>query len=202
MYWCCHHSSCSPGQQRSLPRVITKNLTAQERCSIFPSSAKKKSPRSHCSCGKPHERLLGTHSTEHCRHKLKGPPVCNDRQYLHFRGFEIGGYCGDAIGHLMQRDNSLEKTLMLGKLEGRRRRGWWSMRWWDGCHHWLDAHGFEQTPGDGDGQGSLACCSPWGHKESDMPEWLNEKEKAGAAPSRVSPSIALAAPSPGKEEPL
>ena len=34
-----------------------------------------------------------------------------------------------------------------------------------GWHHQLNAHEFEQTPGDGEGQGSLACCSPWGHKE-------------------------------------
>ena len=42
-----------------------------------------------------------------------------------------------------------------------------------GWHHWLDGHEFEQAPGVGDGQGSLACCSPWGLKESDMIEWLN-----------------------------
>ena len=42
-----------------------------------------------------------------------------------------------------------------------------------GWHHWLDGHEFEQAPGVGDGQGSLACCSPWGHKESDRTEWLN-----------------------------
>ena len=37
-----------------------------------------------------------------------------------------------------------------------------------GWYHWLNAHEFEQTPGVGDEQGSLACCSPWGHKELDM----------------------------------
>ena len=42
-----------------------------------------------------------------------------------------------------------------------------------GWHHWLDGHEFEQASGVGDGQGSLACCSSWGHKESDMSEWLN-----------------------------
>ena len=42
-----------------------------------------------------------------------------------------------------------------------------------GWHHWLDRHKFEQAPGVGDGQGSLACCSPWGCKESDTTEWLN-----------------------------
>ena len=39
-----------------------------------------------------------------------------------------------------------------------------------GWDHRLDGHGFEQAPGDGDGQGGLACCTPWGHKESDMTE--------------------------------
>ena len=42
-----------------------------------------------------------------------------------------------------------------------------------GWHHRLDGHEFEQGPGIGDGQGSLACCSPWGHKESDMTERLH-----------------------------
>ena len=42
-----------------------------------------------------------------------------------------------------------------------------------GWHHWLNWHEVEQTPGVGDGQGSLACCSPWGYKESDTTEWLN-----------------------------
>ena len=43
-----------------------------------------------------------------------------------------------------------------------------------GWHHRLNGHEFEQAPGDGDGQGSLACCSPWGPKESDMTEQLNK----------------------------
>jgi len=42
-----------------------------------------------------------------------------------------------------------------------------------GWHHWLDGHEFEWTPGVGDGQGGLACCDSWGHKESDMTEQLN-----------------------------
>ena len=45
-----------------------------------------------------------------------------------------------------------------------------------GWHHWLDGHEFELTPGVGDGQGSLACCSPWGCKELDMTERLNWTE--------------------------
>ena len=70
------------------------------------------------------------------------------------------------VGHLMGRTESLEKTLMLEKIEGRRRRGRQRMRWLDGCE-------FEQAPGVGDGQGSLVCCSPWDHKELDMTERLN-----------------------------
>ena len=42
-----------------------------------------------------------------------------------------------------------------------------------GWHHWLDGHEFEQAPGDGEGQRNLACFSPWGRKESDTTEWLN-----------------------------
>ena len=44
-----------------------------------------------------------------------------------------------------------------------------------GWHHWLNGHEFEQTPRVGDGQGGLACCSPWGHKEWDMTEWTELK---------------------------
>ena len=42
-----------------------------------------------------------------------------------------------------------------------------------GWHHWLDGPEFEEARGVGNGQGSLVCCSPWGHKELDMTEWLN-----------------------------
>ena len=45
-----------------------------------------------------------------------------------------------------------------------------------GWHHWLNGHGFGWTPGVGDGQGGLACCSSWVRKESDMTEWLNWTE--------------------------
>ena len=66
------------------------------------------------------------------------------------------------FGHLMGRTDSLEKTLMLGKIEGRR-RGWEDEM--VGWHHQLNGHEFESTPENCKGQGSLACCNPWGHKE-------------------------------------
>ena len=76
------------------------------------------------------------------------------------------------FGHLMGRADSFEKTLMLGKTEGRRRRGQ-QRNAMVGWHHRLDGHEFEQASGVGDGQGSLLFCSPWGHKELDTTERLN-----------------------------
>ena len=76
-------------------------------------------------------------------------------------------------GYLMQRADSLEKTLMLGKIEGRRRRGQQRTRWLDASPtKW---HEFEQAPGDREGQGILAGYSPWSCKESDTTELLNNK---------------------------
>ena len=69
------------------------------------------------------------------------------------------------FGHLMQRADSLEKTLMLGKIKGRRRRGQQRMRWLDGITESVDMS--LRDLGDSEGQGSLVCCSPWGDKESD-----------------------------------
>ena len=79
------------------------------------------------------------------------------------------------FGHLMGRVDSLEKTLMLGGIGGRRRRGRQRMRWLDGINDSMDVE-FEWTPGVGDGQGGLACCDSWGCKESDTTEWLNWTE--------------------------
>ena len=79
------------------------------------------------------------------------------------------------FGHLMGRADSFEKTLMLGKIEGRRRRERQRMRWLDGIIDSIGG-GFGWTPGVGDGQGSLECCSSWGHKESDTTEKLNWTE--------------------------
>ena len=76
------------------------------------------------------------------------------------------------FGHLMWRTDLLEKSLMLGKIWRQEEKettedemvGW---------HHWLDGHEFEQALGVGDGQGGLACCSPWGLRELDRTERLN-----------------------------
>ena len=76
------------------------------------------------------------------------------------------------FGQLMQRTDSLEKAPDAGK----------DWRWEEkgmtedemvGWHHWFNGHEFVQALGVGDGQGSLACCSPWGYKELDTTEWLN-----------------------------
>ena len=61
---------------------------------------------------------------------------------------------------------------MLVKIEGRGRKGVTEDEM-VGWHHWLDGHEFEQTPGNGEGQGRLVCCSPWGQKESGTAERLN-----------------------------
>ena len=63
---------------------------------------------------------------------------------------------------------------MLEKIEGRRRNG--QKDEMVGWHHQVNGYEFEQTLGDGEGQGSLACCSPWGHKELGRTESLNNNK--------------------------
>ena len=76
------------------------------------------------------------------------------------------------FGHLMQRVNSLEKTLLIGK-DPDAREDWGQEEKGTtedemvGWHHWLNETEFEQTSEDSEGQGSLVCYSPWGHKELD-----------------------------------
>ena len=77
------------------------------------------------------------------------------------------------VDHLMQIANSLEKTLMLGKIEGRRKRGWQRTRWLDGIIDSMDIRLSKFREIVTDRERSLACWSPWDHKESDMTEWLN-----------------------------
>ena len=109
---------------------------------------------------------------------LGNPLDCKETQPVHPKGNQSWIFLGRTeakaetplLWPMMWRTDSLEKALMLGKIEGRSRSetedemvGW---------HHWLNGRESEQTPGDNsEGQGSLVCCSPWGHKESDMTDW-------------------------------
>ena len=75
------------------------------------------------------------------------------------------------FGHLLWRADSLEKTLMLGKIEDRQRRGQQGMRWLDDIMNSMDVS--LSKLGDSEGQKILTCCSPWGCKELDRTQQLN-----------------------------
>ena len=102
---------------------------------------------------------------------LESPLDCKEIQPVHPKGDQSWVFIGrtDAeaklqyFGHLMQRADSFEKTLMLGKIEGGRRRGRQRVRWLDGITDSMDM-GLGGL-GVGDGQGGLVCCGSWGHKE-------------------------------------
>ena len=110
---------------------------------------------------------------------LESPLDCKEIHPVHPKGNQFSPeYSLEGLklklqyfGQLIQRTDSLEKTLMLGKLKAEKKGmtedemvGW---------HHRLERHEFEQAPGVDDGQGSLVCCSPWGHKQFDITELLN-----------------------------
>ena len=107
---------------------------------------------------------------------LESPLDREEIQPVHPKGDQSWVFIGRTdlklqyFGHLMRKVDSLEKNLMLGKIEGRRRRGGQRMVGW---HYRLDGHEFEQAPGVGDGRGGLACCGSWDDKESDTTEQLN-----------------------------
>ena len=118
---------------------------------------------------------------------LESPLDCKEIQLVHPKGIFIGRieYSLEGLmlklklqylGHLMWRTDSFEKTLMLGKIEGGRRRGWQRMRWLDGIINSMDMNLSKLRELVMDGQGGLACCSPWGRKESDTIEQLNWTE--------------------------
>ena len=104
-------------------------------------------------------------------------------RFLYFRNLRDGSLEGLRLklqysGHLMRRADSLEKTLMLGKIEDKGRRGQQRMRWLDG--HRLNRHEFGWTLGVGDGQGGLACCQSMGlqrvrHDWATELNWIWEK---------------------------
>ena len=76
------------------------------------------------------------------------------------------------FGHLMRRADSFEKDPDVG-IDWRQEEKGTTEDETVGWHHWLDGHELQQALGDGEGQGSLVCCSPWGHKESETTEQLN-----------------------------
>ena len=76
------------------------------------------------------------------------------------------------FGHFMRRKDSLEKTLMLGKCEGRRRRGRQRMRWLDSVTEATNMN-YTKTLGGSVRQEGLVCFGPWGHEELDTTKWLN-----------------------------
>ena len=78
------------------------------------------------------------------------------------------------FGYLMTTADSLEKTLMLGKIEGKSRRGQHRMRWLDGITDSMDTS--LSKLGDSEGQGSLERCSLWSHKQLDTTEQLNNNK--------------------------
>ena len=110
---------------------------------------------------------------------LESPLDCKEIQPVHSEGDQPWDFFGrnDAeaealiLWPLIRRADSLEKTLMLGKIEGRKRRGRHRMRWLDGITYSMDMS--LSHLGVGDGQGGLVCCDSWAHKESDMTERLN-----------------------------
>ena len=115
---------------------------------------------------------------------LESPLDCKEIQPTHPKGNQSWIFIGRTYAEaetsilwpLDSKNWLIGKTLMLGKIEGRRRRGGTTEDEMVGWHHWLDGHEFEQAPGVGDGQRSLECRSPWGCKESDRTEWLKWTE--------------------------
>ena len=69
-----------------------------------------------------------------------------------------------------------------------------------GWHHRLNRHAFEQALGDGEGQGSLECCSPWGHKESDTTERLNNSNNTARQDLEFRPSYSAPGVAKGRME--
>ena len=100
---------------------------------------------------------------------LESPLDCKEIQLVHSEGDQLNL---QYLGYLMRRVDSLEKTLMLGGIGGRRRSRRQRMRWLDGITDSMDVSLSELREWVM-GQGGLACCDSWGHKESHTTERLN-----------------------------
>ena len=108
---------------------------------------------------------------------LESPLDCKEMQPVHSKGDQSWVFLEGLMlklklqyfGHLMRRVDSLEKTLLLGGIGVRRRRGRQRMRWLDGITDLMNVS-VSEPPGLGDGQGGLACCDSWCRKESDTTE--------------------------------
>ena len=108
---------------------------------------------------------------------LESPLDCKEIQPVNPQGFQlwifIGGTGAEAEAPILWPHDI--KSWLTGKDWRQEEKGATEdklVRW----HHWLNGHAFEQTPRDGEGHGSLACCSPWGHKELETTEWLNSND--------------------------
>ena len=111
---------------------------------------------------------------------LESPLDCKEIQPVHPKGNQSWIFIGktDAeaeVPKLWPHDAKswLTRKDSYSREDWRQEEKWITEDGMVGWHHWFKGNEFEQAPGDGDGQGGLACCSPWGHKESDTTELLN-----------------------------
>ena len=115
---------------------------------------------------------------------LESPLDCKEIQPVHSKGDQFWVFIGrnDAKAETPVLWPSHAKSWLIGKDPdagrdcGQEEKGMTEDKM-AGCHHRLDGHEFEWTPGVGDGQGGLVCCDSWGRKESDTTEWLNWTEQ-------------------------
>ena len=123
--------------------------------------------------------------SNHCARKtLESPLDCKEIQPVHPKGNKswifIGRTDAEAEAPILWPPDA--KNWLIGKdpdagKDWRQEEKGTTENEMVGWHHWLNGHGFEQTPEGSEGQGSLACCSPCGHKELDRTEWLNNNDK-------------------------
>ena len=130
-----------------------------------------------------HWRIIWCFWTVVLQKTLESPLDCKEIQQVHPKGAQSWVFTGrtDVETETPTLWPSDVKSWLIwedpdaGKDWGQEERGCWQrMRWLDGITDSMDMS--EQAPGGGEGRGSLACCSPWGHKESDLTEWLSNND--------------------------